>query len=42
MEKNTFTKDTMPIKLNFEKQYFAVKCLYRHSFISDWNGLDLS
>jgi len=25
MEKNTFTKDTKPIKLNFVKQYFAVK-----------------
>ena len=24
-KKDTFTKDTIPIKLNFEKQYFAVK-----------------
>jgi len=25
MKKDTFTKDTMSIKLDFEKQYFAVK-----------------
>jgi len=25
MGKNTFTKDTKPIKLNFVKQYLAVK-----------------